>query len=320
MTISHLGIDIAKPKFDVALLAGKKFKTKVFANTPKGFAELAQWLERQQVVRLHACMEATGSYGEALAEFLVDSGHTVSVVNPAQIKAFGRSLLTRNKTDAIDARLIAQFCARNQPPAWQPLPLEVRTLQAMVRRLAALQTMRRQEQNRLDTAHPTLQQPIQKHLDFLSAEIQALKDEIRKHIDRHPDLRGRRDLLETIPGVGEATIANVLAFFIIDRFKNARQLAAFIGLSPRQHSSGSSVRGRTRISKTGDASLRAALYMPAVVARTHNPVIRAFCLRLEQAGKAKLAAIVAAMRKLVHIIFGVLKSGTPFNPQLASNT
>ncbi|HUO83069.1 MAG TPA: IS110 family transposase [Gammaproteobacteria bacterium] len=317
MKITYLGIDIAKAKFDAALLVGEKFKTKVFANTPKGFAALSQWLKRQQVVRLHACLEATGSYGDALAEFLADSGHTVSVVNPAQIKAFGRSLLTRNKTDAVDARLIARFCARNQPPAWQPLPLEIRTLQALVRRLAALQAMRQQEQNRLDTAHAVLKEPIQAHLDFLSSEIKALQDQIRQHIDQHPKLRGRRDLLETIPGVGEATIATVLAFFVIDRFKNAKQLAAFLGLSPRRHDSGSSVRGRTHISKTGDASLRAALYMPAVVARTHNPVIRAFCLRLEQTGKTKLAAIVAAMRKLVHIIFGVLKSATPFNPELA---
>lgn len=318
---SYLGIDIAKAKFDVALTVGDKYKTKVFANTPKGFAALADWLAGHAVDHLHACMEATGNYGEPLAEFLIDSGHTVSIVNPAQIKDFGKSVLTRNKTDAVDARLIARFCVVNHPRAWQPPPLEVRTLQALVRRLAAVQTMQRQEQNRLDVAHVVLHQAIGAHLSFLSAEIKTLKKAIREHIDQHPDLRNRRDLLESIPGVGEATIATVLAFFAIDRrFKHAKQLAAFVGLSPSQRRSGSSVRGHTHICRTGDASLRAALYMPAVVARRFNPIIRAFCDRLEQAGKAKLAVIVAAMRKLVHIIFGVLKSGQPFNPELATNT
>jgi transposase len=124
--------------------------------------------------------------------------------------------------------------------------------------------------------------------------------------------------LESIPGVGEATIAQILSFMgVPKRFKNARQLAAFVGLNPKKHESGSSVRGRSRLSKTGDSALRKALYMPAISAKKYNPVIKAFCERLQKAGKPPMVIIGAAMRKLLHLIYGVLKSGKPFNANLA---
>ncbi len=151
-------------------------------------------------------------------------------------------------------------------------------------------------------------------------EFAILKLEIRfrkKSIDQNPDLRDQKRLLETIPGVGEATIAHLLSFMGTPaRFKNAKQLAAFVGLNPKQHESGSSVRGRSRLSKTGDASLRKALYMPAISAKTHNPIIKAFCERLQKAGKPPMVIIGAAMRKLLHLMYGFLKSGKPFDATL----
>jgi transposase len=315
---AYLGIDIAKRKFDVALLVGEKFKSKVFSNDTAGFAALAGWLTKQGVATVHACLEATGSYGEAVAEFLHGQGHRVSVVNPAQIRAYGQSMLTRTKTDASDARLIARFAAGHQPPPWQPLPVEIKRLQALVRRLEALQAMAQQEQNRLATAELIVRETITRHLQFLQGEIAVIRGQIRDHIDHHPGLKQKQFLLDTIPGVGEATIAQILAFIGEPAiFPSARQLTAFVGLSPRQHQSGSSVHRPAHISKTGSASLRKAFYMPAVVASRYNPIIKAFCARLKAAGKPNLVIVVAAMRKLLHIIYGVLKSQQPFNPNLA---
>jgi transposase len=314
---AFLGLDIAKAKFDAALLVGEKFKTKIFANDATGFAALSAWLAGQQVSTVPVCLEATGTYGLAVATYLHDQGHPVSIVNPAQIKAFAATLLTRNKTDRADARLIARFGALHQPAPWQPPPPEIRRLQALVRRLEALQEMQQQEQNRLDSADPAVAATIVRHLAFLRAEIAAVRQQIRDHIDQHPDLRRQQGLLDSIPGIGEATIAQILAFLSTQTFTSARQVAAFVGLSPQQRQSGSSVRGKTRISKTGRANLRRALYMPALVAARHNPVVSAFCDRLAAAGKPKMVIAVAAMRKLLHIAYGVLKSGKPFNPSIA---
>jgi transposase len=315
MTHPVVGIDIAKQKFDVALLRAAKFKTKVFANTPTGFAQLRQWLAKFDIPSCHVCLEATGTYGEALAGFLVEAGFRVSVVNPAQIKAFGQSQLSRTKTDTADAKLIAQFCLTMQPSAWQPAPRPVRELQAYVRRLEALQDIERQELNRRATAHESVIPSIDLVLATVQQEIQTIRRKIRDHIDRHPDLRDKSKLLDSIPGVGEATIAQILAFLgDIRRFDHAKQAAAFTGLNPKQHQSGTSVRGKTRLSKTGSARLRKALYMPAVVAMRYNPLLKAFAQRLKQAGKPTMVIIDAVMRKLLHIIYGVLKHNKPFDP------
>jgi len=315
---ADLGLDVAKRKVDVALLVGEKFKTKVFSNDATGFRALTAWLATQRVSTTRVCLEATGPYGEAVATYLHDHGYRVSVVNPAQIKAFAATLLSRNKTDRADARLIARFSALHRPPAWRPPALEIRVLQALVRRLEALQDMLQQEQNRLPTAEPAVAGAIARHLEFLRLEIAQLRQQIHEHIDQHPGLRHQQTLLASIPGIGAATIAQILTFLSQPGdFGSARQVTAFVGLSPRQHLSGSSVHGRTHISKTGHASLRKAFYMPALVAWRYNPIVRAFCARLEAAGKPRMVIAVAAMRKLLHIVYGVLKSGQPFNPTIA---
>lgn len=317
-----LGIDVAKAKFDVALLREGNLKFKTFANTEVGFAGLRDWLRAAGVERVHACLEATGSYGEMLCEWLHDAGHVVSVLNPAQVKDFAKSLLTRNKTDTVDAAVLARFGAALTPPAWQPPTPEERVLRALLRRLAALEETRQQERNRLDVAAPAVQASIEHHLDYLDTQITGLRRRIQDHIDQNPDLKQKQDLLQSIPGIGPVLSQNLLSWNRrIQAFDSARQLAAFAGLTPKRHESGSSVRGKTRISKIGHADLRKLLYFPAMNAVRHNPLIRAFAERLRQNGKAPKLILAAAMRKLLHIAFGVLKSGQPFNPLiLAKNT
>lgn len=316
-----LGIDISKLKFDVALMVAAKIKkTHIFENTPDGFESLSNWLLRQGITSVSACMEATGCYGDALATYLYDKGITVSVVNPAQIKSFSGAQLKRAKTDKADAKLIAQFYQQMSPAPWTPPPLHVRELQALVQRLSALNQMEGQEQNRLHVAPAVVRTSVEKVLSIIRAEIRTVETLIHDHIDRHPDLKEQAELLDSIPGIGKATISRLLAFIgDVQRFDHAKALAAFVGLNPTVHQSGSSIKGKPHISKKGNASLRSALYMPAIVARRYNPVIKAFSDRLKKAGKPNMVIIGAVMRKLIHIVYGVLKSGRPFDPSWSAN-
>ncbi len=309
-----IGIDISKRKFDLALLRAAKLKHKSFPNTPAGHQTLIDWLHQLEITDAHACMESTNVYGEALATALFDHGYTVSVVNPARVKGFAQSELSRTKTDKADAGVIARFCAALHPAPWTPDPVEIRELRALVRRLEALMDMRQQEVNRLHVAPPVVAETVQAHLDFLDHSIRTTKQRIREHIDNHPDLKHKKDLLTSIPGIGEVTIHVALSEFAdITRFRNAKCLAAFIGVAPRERQSGSSVHGRTVLSKMGRGQLRKAFFMPALVALRYNPLLKAMKERMLAAGKAKMTIVGAAMRKLVHLIYGVLKSGRPFD-------
>ena len=315
----QLGIDVAKAKLDCALrLTSGKFRHKVVDNTPAGFKALDTWLAKEGAAALQVCMEATGSYWEAVAEHLAARPETtVSVINPAQIKAFGASQMVRTKTDKVDAKLIAQFCAERTPEPWQaPTPAE-KTLRALVLRLDALQTMRTQESNRLEVARESVAEGIAQHLKWLDDEIARISKAIRDHIDNDPTLRDKHRLLDSIPGLGERTTAVLLAFIAEPaRFENARQVAAFAGLDPRQHESGSSVRGKPRLSKVGHSFLRKALYMPAMVALYRTDWGKLFRERLASKGKPPMLIIGAMMRKLVQVSYGVLKSGQTFQPEL----
>jgi transposase len=314
----HLGIDVAKAKLDCALrLVDGKFKHKVVENSQKGFAALTEWLAKHEGINAHVCMEATGVYWEAVAEFLAGQNMVVSVMNPAQIKAFGTSRLVRTKTDKVDAKLIAQFCFERHPEAWQAPSSSEQELRALVLRLDALQSMRTQESNRLEVARDIIKSDIASHIEWLENEIKVLTKKIRDHLDNDPDMKNRQELLDSIPGIGERTIALLLAFSMHPgRFANARQAAAFAGLDPRQHESGSSVKGKPRMSKVGHSILRKALYMPAMVTLYKTDWGRKFRDRLASSGKPPKLIIGAMMRKLVQVAFGVLKSGISFNPAL----
>ena len=313
-----LGIDVSKKKFDVALLRGDKLRHKYFNNDQKGFQALSGWLSKQKADQVTACMEATGIYSEALSEYLFDQGYSVSVVNPSRIKGFAQSEMLRVKTDKVDATVIARFCAAIKPELWVPPAKNTRQLRDLVRRLESLNAMRQQERNRLEAVSELVADQVNKHLKFLEQEISIIKALIRQQIDDDPDLREKRDLLDSIPGIGEATISTVLSEFSqIDRFKNAKALAAYVGVTPKIRESGSSVRGRSVMSKMGRSKLRKSFFMPALVALRYNPIIMALKERLTKAGKAKMAIVGAAMRKLIHIIYGVLKHKQPFRADYA---
>lgn len=311
-----LGIDIAKAKFDVALLwPDGRLRRKSCANTPAGWADLAAWLRRQGATRVHAALEATGTYGLAVAESLADAGHVVSVLNPAIIHAYAASQLSRAKTDRADAALIARYCATQHPAPWIPLPREVRALQGLVRRLDALHEMRTQETNRLAAGAlvPAVQASIETVITTLTKEIAAVQRQIRDHFTQHPGLRAQRDLLTSIPGIGEATAAVLIAELFDKRYESARQAAAFAGLVPRVCESGT-LRARGRLVKIGPSRLRKALYFPALTALRANPTMRALKARLTAAGKPKMVIVGAAMRKLIHLAYGVLKSRRAYDP------
>lgn len=310
-----LGIDVAKNKFDVALYRSSKYKTKSFENRPRGFEALAGWLKQHNVCSVHACMEATGSYGDSLARFLYEAGYQVSVVNPARIKAFGESELLRTKNDKTDAKLIARFCEAHKPVAWQPDPPEIEHLRMLGRRRDALIAMRTQELNRLGSPDAAVNDSIQKVITFLNQEIEQISDAIKEHINKHAGLRRKRDLLKTIPGVGDITIEAILSEANgFEGFDTVEQVVAFMGLSPKERSSGTSVRGKAALCKIGSARLRKVLYMPALSATQRNPLVKALYDRLKAKSKNGMIIACACMKKLVHLIYGVIKNGKPFDP------
>ena len=320
-----VGVDVSKRKLDVALLDGRgKVKSRVFANDAGGHAELLGWLYERGATREHTqvCLEATGPYSEAPAIALADAAWRVSVVNPARVKGFAQGELSRNKTDQADAALLARFCAAMRPDLWQAPALEYRQLRALVDRLQALKDMHQQEANRLEghcvAGQEALIRSVREHMDWLQRCIAELQHQIDDHIDSHPALRHDAELMNSIPGLGNTTIAKVLAYIgDVRRFRNAKALAAFIGVTPRLKQSGSSVKGRSMISRAGHATIRHALYMPGMVALRHNPTIKAFGERLRATGMAPKAIVGASMHKLVHLIFGVVRSGQPFTANIA---
>ncbi|MBD3671260.1 MAG: IS110 family transposase [Gammaproteobacteria bacterium] len=313
-----LGIDISKKKFDVALFRSGKLKHKSFHNDKHGFEYLAKWLADHQATKAHVCMESSGVYGEDLAEFLYDSGFQVSIVNPARVKGYAQSELKRSKTDKQDAGLIARFCAAHRPEPWQPQAKEIRQLRDLVRRLEALNDMRQQELNRLEAAVGIVEEQLNRHISYLEKEIKETKALINQHIDNHPTLKNKKQLLESIPGIGEVTINVILSEFSdISQFRNAKALAAFICVAPRVRQSGTSLRERGMMSKMGRRALRKAFFMPALVAMRYNPSIIELNQRLTEAGKPKMAIVGASMRKLIHIIYGVLKNEVPYDANYA---
>ncbi len=267
----------------------------------------------------HCCLEATGTYGAALALYLYEQQHVVSLINPAVIKAFAASRLTRSKTDRLDASLIARFCATQQPPTWTPPAPEVQELQALVRRLEALVEMRTMERNRLAAGETlaAVRTSIEAHLAYLMQEIAQIEQLIHQHIRQYTALHAQLVLLVSIPGIGAATAALLLAEINFAAFGTARQVAAFVGVVPRLRQSGSSVRGRSKLSKIGSSRVRHGLYFPAVTALRCSPAIQAWANGLRARGKSELQVIGAVMRKLIHLAFGVLKSGRPYDPALA---
>jgi transposase len=317
-----LGIDIAKQKFDVALNWNTRRRAKVFRNDAGGWQALLRWLKDLGVDQVHACLEATGRYGDGLALHLHDAGHRVSVVNPAQIKHFGRVKLGRNKTDRADAALICEYCRLLEPAAWTPPSAALRQLRDLVRTREALNASRVEWTNRRTSGQETAaaDAAMAGVIARLEAEIAALDQAIEDAMGQDEDMRARHDLLISVPGIGTHTAAVILSE-LPDTLRTGREAAAYAGLNPSHRQSGSSLDAPSRISRIGNATLRAALYLPALAAIRWNPLVAALRQRLKDQGRLKPKQIVAAaMRKLLHLCFGVLKTGKPFDPNHAAAT
>jgi len=317
-----LGIDISKAKFDVHLISDQQTWSGQFSNTVQGFKQLNKWLKKRKVDQLHACMEATGSYGEALTYFLHEQGYKVSVVNPKIIKHYGHSKMQRNKTDKLDAQLIAEYCQKESPRAWQPPTEAQRTLKAMTRRLEALQADRTREKTRLKAkSHPDMvRESIEESIAFYDQQIKKLKAQIQDHINNHPDeLKEKHQLLTSIPGIGDKTSAILLSELPdIQLFKSSKQVTAFAGLTPKQLQSGK-VHRYGGMYKLGSRRLRKALYFPALTGMVRNPILRDMAARLAERGITGMSAVAALMRKLLQLVYGVLKSERPFDPDYVVN-
>ena len=321
----YIGIDVSKAKLDLAWIkdVGKLTnKTKVFKNNPNDFATIITWLKSNvtdDLSDIHITLEATGVYHENIAYYLYDQGLNVSIVNPAFVRSYADSLGSRHKTDKQDSILLARYAHSAQPDLWTPPPAEARYLKSLLSRLDALQEDLQREENRQEKAEATdtaviVKTSIEQMIAALQDAIAKLNGDIDDHIDSHPNLKQDQDLLKTIKGVGKVTSRQMLSLMHNKSFTKASQAAAFLGLIPKQVQSGT-FKGRTRLAKNGSSSIRAKLYMAAVVSTRWNPDIKTQYERLLANGKCKMQAICAAMRKLVHICFGVLKHQMPYEPQ-----
>ena len=321
-----IGIDVSKKKLDCLWLRHPeqlKIKTKVINNDPLGHRQLCDWLlstTQQPAENIVVVMEATGIYHETVAYTLYEAGFMVVVENPAQLKAFAKTLGSTHKTDKQDSLLIARYGYTHQPKAWQPERPEIRELKALIARLDALETDYRRESNRLEKAEftsssATVIESIKAMLKGIEQEKLRVEKKINDHIDSHGQLKKDRQLLESIPGIGSVVSRVMLSIIHSRDFNKAEELAAFIGVIPRLVESGT-FRGRSRLSKKGPGSVRAKLYMAAIVASRYNPHIIQQKERLLHHGKTKMQALGAAMRKLVHLCFGVIKHQTEYSLQV----
>lgn len=319
-----LGIDIGKEKFDVTLVNGDKKKSKSYQNNRQGFENLVQWVAQQKSDDVNIFMEATGVYHENAAYFLHDRKFTVHILNPAKAARFA-SAGELHKTDKSDSRALAAYgshlLAQGKARAWQPEAPEIRQLKALTGRIEALEQDLQREKNRLEKAQttnapPNIQSSITDMIANIEEAIAKLKDDVNKHMDDHPTLKRDRKLLQSIPGIGEVVSLHMLIAYHSQHFSKAWQLAAYVGVIPKRRESGQ-YKGRTMLSKRGNSRIRAKLYMAAISARRYNPDIAAHCKRMMKNGKTKMQALGAAMRRLCHICFGVLKHQCEYQPQVA---
>jgi transposase len=312
-----IGIDVAKEKFDVHLQKkGDSSVQGLFKNTQAGFKEFLVWMKKHSAFPWIG-MESTGHYGELLAEFLVDQGFKVSVINPLQIKYFGKVKLSRNKNDRVDSQLIAQYVEAMNPPLFKARSPEQKYIRELVQLEETLIHQRTQLKLQRDCSQsPKIRREFEKTLKMLDKRLESLAQTLEDAVKSHLGWTRLIELLTSIKGIGTVSAYRFLAYIPdISSFKNAKQLAAFIGVSPQQKESGK-YKGQTKLSKRGNSRLRSILYMPALNAKRFNPALQPFVTRLESKGLAPKAIVGAVMRKLVHIIFGILKSNTIFNPEL----
>jgi transposase len=316
-----LGIDVGKTDLFCHLIGPENPHSERFDNTPAGIGLLAKWFRKlADPAVAAACLEQTGHYAKPVAKALLDLAvAAVHLVNPCRIKAFGNQRLRRNKSDSADARLIAQFIqaehSRLQP--WTPPTVANEQLTELSRYAESLTGDTARLKTKCEAvADPAILRSLKRRIKSQETELADIRRRLNALIKSQPLIRRQSDLLASIPGIGEITSHILLAELpAIELFSDARQLAAWAGVTPRHFVSGTSGRSTTPITKVGSANLRRALYLPAMTARVFNPLLKTFADRLKENGKKPKQIIIAIMRKLLHQIFGILKSSQPFNPE-----
>lgn len=304
-----LGIDVSKGDFHACLLQEKGQAKKSFSNAVAGYRQLASWLKNRGASEVRACMEATGAYWLGLASAIHRSGATVSVVNPSRTALFARSQLRRTKTDRVDAQMIAEFCKTQCPPPWSPPAPETLELRGLLTYRDQLVSERIGLKQIIKQVHvgKELHRLHAKQIKSLDTSIEAIEKQLRALLRAHQTLATQVASLTAVRGFGFITAVALVAKLPAERLRDGKAAAAYIGVTPRERQSGTSINGKPRICKTGNASLRRDLYMPAMVAIRFNPVLQSFAQRLKERGKPPKVIIVAVMRKLVVLAFNLLK-------------
>jgi transposase len=325
-----IGNDVSKLTLDLACFDQQKkawSKERKLGNNPKGWNTLIQWAETQtQAPRkdISIVMEATGVYHLKVAAYLSREGLNVIIVNPLQASQYAKSQNQQNKSDKLDARALQAYGSQlKKYHLFTPDAPEISQLKAFLSRMHQLGKDLRRERNRLEKcafqeAGSFAQTSIERSIKFNMSEQQRTQKQIDQLIKQNPVLKQNQILLRSIKGIGKLTSQWLLPLLSIERFNNAREVAAFLGLVPCHKSSGTSLKTRGRLSGRGDADLRAKLYFPAVSAITHDPAMKAFYQELIAKGKPSKVALTAVMRKLVHVCYGVIKHQTPFIPNYAA--
>lgn len=316
MTITPvLGIDIARRSFDAALRFDCSRCAKAqFDNDSRGFRQLGRWLKQHFGGRLKVALESTNTYAEALAQWLHEAGHQVHVLNPERVAQYARSLGQRNKTDPADAVTIARYIATHEATVWQPPAPEHRALRSLTRTRHQLLACALQLRNQLKTADPMARPHLRAALAALVRQLQALVREVKVHLRTYPLLGDQVRRLMSCKGVGLLTAAITLGELPpITSQSDSRALCAWAGLTPQRWQSGKTELP-ARLCRRGNTYLRQALYMPALVAKRHNPVLRAFAQRLAANGKSTPAILGAVSHKMLRILIGLLRSNSDFDP------
>lgn len=315
-----LGIDISKADFHACLLQGERRSRHSFANNASGHQQLHRWLKNRKSVRFHACMEATGAYWLGLAQALYDAGADVSVVNPSRTAMFARSQLRRTKTDRVDAEMIAEFCQTQRPDLWQPPAAETLQLRALLtyrQQLVSQRITLKQVMSQIATS-TDLENLHDAQIEHIEHAIAAIEGQARDLVDRHEHLRQHVQKLTAVKGIGSLAAMSIVAKLPVERLRNAKAAAAYAGLTPSERQSGTSVHGKPRICKTGNAELRRDLYMPALAAIRHNAILKSFAERLRANGKPQKVIITAVMRKLLVLAYRLLTTDATAQPLPAS--
>lgn len=319
--VNLVGIDVSAASLSAKLKNRRdQERSATFDNDPAGHRKLIGWATKRGA-QARVCLEATGVYSFDLALTLSRHPKTeVMVVNPRAIKAFAGALMQRAKTDALDAGVILAFLERMPFQSWQPPGEEVLQLQAFTRRIAQLKVIVTQETNRLhadqhrQTLSPQICQDLQRHLRQLQLSIKRLEKQALQVVRHHPQLHQTFTRLTSVKGIATTSALQLMAeLLVLPDDLQPEQWVAQAGLDPRPRESGTSVHKPRFISKAGNKYLRAALYMPALVATQFQPNVKAFYHKLVGAGKKKMQALVAVMRKLLRCLWGMLKNQEDFD-------